>query len=86
MGQDGVQHFAGAVVAEGGAGILEGHRVGGVRGREEVTGGYGVFHVHLPVLAAGHRLLVLDLRLRAPHPFELGLGFEMKLQHDDEEE
>ena len=66
---DGVRilDFAVGVVAEGGAGVLQGHGVGRVRRREGVTGHHGVLHVLPPLLAAHHSLFVLDLRVRTSH-------------------
>lgn len=57
------------VVAEGGAGVFQGHGVGGVSRGEGVPDRYGVLHEPLPVLAPVHCLLVLDLGLCAAHPF-----------------
>lgn len=56
-----------AVVAEGGAGVLEGDGVAGVGGGEGVAGGDGLLHEFLAVLASGHRLFAFDLRLPAAH-------------------
>ena len=62
-----VEGLAVGVVAEGGAGVLEGHGVGGVGGGEGVARRHRRLHVQLALLAARHRLLVLDLRLRTTH-------------------
>ena len=58
------------VVAEGGAGVLEGDGVPRVAGGEGVAGRDGVLHECLAFLASCHRFLVVYLRLRATH-FEM---------------
>lgn len=62
-----VMELALAEVGECSAGVLEGDSVGGLGSCEGVAGCDGVPHEQLPILTPHHRLLVLDLRLRAPH-------------------
>lgn len=68
-GSGGGGDFAVGVVAQGGAGVLQRHGVGGVRRREGVPRRHGFLHQLLPFLASQDGFFVLDLRVGAAHCF-----------------
>jgi hypothetical protein len=65
---DGKRRVALREVGERGGGDAEGTEVVGVRGGQQLPRRHSVLHVAAALLAAPHRVLVLHLGGRAPHP------------------
>lgn len=62
-----------SIITEGGAGVLQGHSVGGVSGGEGVSGSDGFFHEVFTLFASSDGFFILDLGLSTPHRTRLRL-------------
>lgn len=70
------------VIGKSGAGVLQGHGVGGVRGSEGVPFRDSASEKVFPLLAPRDRLILVNLRLGAPHQnFSLFLTFSIYLYY-----